>query len=107
MDFTHSGQGFETICKELGIKILRIFLKCSYRQTFYPLDSLSVRTSFSSKMAGEAGLFASLTNLCNKVLLFVTTGEAILERYHLSSTVDVRHRASVLQRTNHRATHVS
>ena len=59
MDFTHSGQGFETICKELGIKILRIFLKCSYRQTFCPLDSLSVRTIFSSKIAGEAGLFAS------------------------------------------------
>ena len=75
MDFALSGEGFKTICKEFGLKIL-YFKKHirTDRLLMYCSDSLSVRTFLNNvrtdrvsqlnypkgeEMAGEAGLFAS------------------------------------------------
>ena len=77
MDSTHPGKGFKTICKEFGLKIL-YFKKYVHtdRLLMYCSDSLSVRTFLNNvrtdrvsqlnypkgeEMAGEAGLFASVT----------------------------------------------
>ena len=72
MDSTYPGQGFETICEEFGFKNLTIFYKI-FSQTDF-LENVRTDRFFSfqmvvclyeqiltssSKMAGEAGLFAS------------------------------------------------
>ena len=76
MDSTYQGQGFETICEEFGFKNLTIFYKI-FPQTdflenvrtdrFFSFQMVvclyeQIHTS-SSKMTGEAGLFASLTKI--------------------------------------------